>query len=280
MKPAVLAQRIAPMVSKLRCPRCRAAFALTEQSLICENRHCFDLSRRGYINLAPSHDQGAEKYDAELFDSRRMVFEHGFYQPVTEAIARMLPKEPALVLDAGCGEGFYARLFAAQFPQSRFVGLDISRDAITAAARAQSPADWLVADLKHLPFADGAADVLLDVLTPADYAEFARVLKPDGLMIKVVPGTDYLCEVRKAVSPWLRSGETYDNARVITHMKEHVDVTEEQEVRVTRALTAEESRAFLRMTPMTFSVPGEVLDTLSLDEITVHMHVFACRMKG
>ena len=279
MKPAVLAQRLQPLSASLRCPRCQAAFELTQQSLVCRNKHCYDLSRRGYINFAPSHDQNAEKYDAQLFDSRRTVFEHGFYQPVIDAIAKWLDGREGLVLDAGCGEGYYARRFAAQFPALQLIGLDISRDAITAAAREASAANWFVADLKHLPFADNCADVLLDVLTPADYAEFGRVLKQDGLLIKVVPGSDYLCEVRKAVAPWLRSGDTYDNTRVMDHLKEHADIVEETEVRVTRPLTEEESAAFLRMTPMTFSVPEETLQTLHLQQITVHMHVLKCRMK-
>jgi len=279
MKPAVLAQKLAPLMPVLRCPRCQSAFALNGTSLICENRHCYDLSKRGYVNLAPSHDQAAEKYDAELFDSRRLVFEHGFYQPIAEAIAQWLPDAPITVLDAGCGEGYYARLLAEQFPRAQLIGLDISRDAITAAAREPGRANWLVADLKRLPVADHSADLLLDVLTPADYAEFRRVIKPDGLMIKVVPGSDYLCEVRKAVAPWLRSGDTYDNTRVIDHLREHADILEECEVRLTRPLSSDESHAFLRMTPMTFSVPAEVLDTLELSQITIHMHVLKCRMK-
>lgn len=279
MKPAVLAQKLAPLMPVLRCPRCQSAFALSGASLICENRHCYDLSKRGYVNLAPAHDQAAEKYDAELFESRRMVFEHGFYQPVAEVIARHLPDTAVTMLDAGCGEGYYARLLSERFPQLQFIGLDISRDAITAAARERSGAHWLVADLKHLPVADSSADIVLDVLTPADYAEFGRVLRKNGLLIKVIPGSDYLCEVRKAVATWLRSGDTYDNSRVIEHLKEHADILEETEVRITRALTPDESRAFLRMTPMTFSVPAEALDTLSLGEITIHMHVLVCRMK-
>ena len=158
-------------------------------------------------------------------------------------------------------------------PEVRFTG------SAEDSARLPGQANWLVADLKHLPVADHSADVLLDVLTPADYTEFRRVLKPDGLMIKVVPGVDYLCEVRKAVAPWLRSGDSYDNTRVVEHMKEHADIIDQTVVRVTRPLTPEESRAFLRMTPMTFSVPADVLETLELSQITIHMQVFKCRMK-
>ena len=280
MKPAVLAGRLAPLLPILRCPRCGAAFSLNGSSLICEQKHCFDLSRRGYVNLAPGHDQSTEKYDAGLFESRRVVFESGFYAPVMDAIAALLPQQKITVLDVGCGEGWYARSLAQQFPQAELLGVDISRDAITAAAQGQSRANWLVADLKRLPVANGSIDVLLDVLTPADYAEFARVLKPDGMLVKVVPGSDYLCEVRKAVSPWLRSGDTYDNTRVMDHLRQNARILSDTEIRVTTPLTADQSRAFLRMTPMTFSVPAEVLDELTLAQITIHMHVLCCSMQA
>ena len=278
MKPAVLAKRLQPLLPFLRCPRCSETFHLTEQSLVCKSNHCYDLSKRGYVNLAPNHDQATEKYGAELFESRRLVFESGFYAPVMEGIARFLPTVSGLVLDVGCGEGWYARTLAERFPHLAFLGLDISRDAITAAARIQSSSNWLVADLKHLPVADSCAQVLLDVLTPADYTEFARVLRPDGVLIKVIPGSDYLCEVRRAVSPWLKAGDTYDNTRVVEHLKQKAQVIDEIEIHETSPLTPEQSRAFLHMTPMTFSVPEEALESLSIHQITIHMHVLCCRI--
>lgn len=278
MKPAELARRLSPLLPVLRCPRCASVFTLTDQSLVCQSGHCYDLSRRGYVNLAPAHDQSGEKYDGTLFESRRLVLEGGFYQPVLEAVCALLPADrPFTLLDVGCGEGYYARQITARFPMSQVLGVDLSRDAITAAARVPGRETWLVADLKHLPLADQSADIVLDVLTPADYEAFARVLKPDGLLIKAVPGADYLREIRQAVSPWLRSGAAYDNARVLEHLRAHARVVSGTEVRVTRPLTPELSRAFARMTPMTFSVPEEALNALSLSSITIHMHVLACR---
>jgi len=39
-------------------------------------------------------------------------------------------------------------------------------------------------------------DARTDVLTPANYDEFRRVLSPDGMLVKVYPGQDYLREIR------------------------------------------------------------------------------------
>lgn len=284
MKPAVLAGQLRPLLPSLCCPRCRNPFSLTEQSLICSDGHCFDLSRRGYINLAPSHDQSGEKYDAALFESRSCVLEAGFYAPVADAAIRCLeqafPEGAFTLLDVGCGEGYYARQLAGHFPSAHVLGLDISRDAITAAARQSHNAVWLVADLKHLPIADGCADAVLDVLTPADYAEFRRVLSPEGLLIKVIPGDDYLREIREAVAPFLRGGADYSGQRVLEHLFQHAQILSQQEIRHTLPLTPELSRAFLRMTPMTFSVPEDALQTISLSQITIHMQLLCCRMMG
>ena len=276
MKPAVLAQRLAPLMPVMRCPRCRSAFALNGASLVCQNRHTYDLSRRGYVNLAPSHDQNAEKYDAVLFDSRRLVFEHGFYLPVAEAIASALPHGPVTVLDAGCGEGYYTRLLAERFPQAQFIGLDISRDAVTAAAREQSPASWMVADLKHLPFADDCADVLLDVLTPANYDEFRRILSPDGLLIKVYPGSGYLRELRTA-----RGLAPYEEGQVDAYLREKAAIMVETRVTVTHTISDELWRDFVWMTPLMQDLSAEEKNAVAAKNagsVTIDLHVAACRL--
>lgn len=280
MKPAILAGRLSPLLHALQCPRCGGAFALTEQSLICENGHCYDLSRRGYVNLAPDHRQSGDKYDEALFESRGRVFAAGFYAPVRDALCAVLDgrSEPFTLVDAGCGEGYYARAVQARFPATQVVGLDLNRDAVALAARSAEHGGWFVADLKHLPVRSDAADVVLNVFSPADYAEFRRVLAPDGELIKVVPGPDYLREVREAVSGYLRGG-AYDNASVLAHLKEHAEVLSEMPVHSVASLTREASHDFLRMTPLTFSVPAEALERIVLGHITIDVRVLRCRMR-
>ena len=135
-----------------------------------------------------------------------------------------------------------------------------------------------MADLKRLPVKNGAADAVLSVFSPADYAEFRRVLAPDGELIKVVPGPDYLREVREAVAEHLRGG-AYDNASVLAHLRAHAQVLSETPVRFVAPLTPADSRDFLRMTPLTFSVPPEALERIALAQITIDVRVLRCRMR-
>ncbi|NCB05866.1 MAG: hypothetical protein EOM69_10155, partial [Clostridia bacterium] len=90
----------------LCCPLCGDALKTREgRSLACGQGHCYDLSKKGYVNLAPQRDQKGEKYDAALFAARERVFADGFYQPVLDAIARELPaQERFTMVDVGCGE--------------------------------------------------------------------------------------------------------------------------------------------------------------------------------
>ena len=168
-------------IEKLVCPVCGGTLVQQLNTIKCSQNHCFDIAKEGYVNLlAGKHKSGELMGDNKsMAKARRMFLQKDYYLPLAEFLSDYVAKNKCeTVVDICCGEGYYSRALAAQFPDSTFWGLDISRDAITAAARHGTAAHWLVADLKHIPFADASVDVLLDVLTPADYAEFGRVLKP------------------------------------------------------------------------------------------------------
>lgn len=102
-----------------------------------------------------------------------------------ERFARGLP-EGARVLDAGAGEGRYARYFARQ----RYCGTDL---AVGDAGWDYSRLDAL-ADLTALPFRTGAFDAAINVVTlehlpePARaLAEIARTLAPGGSLLLAAP---------------------------------------------------------------------------------------------
>ena len=283
MKLQFLAEKTHSILPLLQCPLCAEPFSLNDShSLICAHKHCYDLSRRGYINLAPDHDQQADKYSAALFECRQAVFQAGFYDPVMQAIGDAIRTffpagHPLAILDAGCGEGSYCHYLSRFFPQADIIGLDINRDAMIAAAKQATHAHWLVGNLSRLPIRNEGLHVLLDVLTPADYREFSRVLQPEGILLKVIPGKDYLREVRDCVRQDLHSGD-YENDRVFSHLQKHAHVLEQKTLYHTYPVTPAQAALFARMTPMTLGLPPESLESISFSTITIHLELAICRM--
>jgi SAM-dependent methyltransferase len=98
----------------------------------------------------------------------------------------------AVVLEAGCGEGYGARLLGER--AHRIVGLDYD-DLTTKHVRATyRTVDVVRGDLQRLPFADHSVDVVANLQViehlwdqPGFVAECARVLRPAGTLIVTTP---------------------------------------------------------------------------------------------
>lgn len=253
-------------ITLLRCPVCGAAFSKTCASLVCINGHTFDPSRKGYVHFVPN--ASPSQYDRDLFEARRRILEAGFYDAVIDAIRAGMPKEPNVVLDAGCGDG----TFTKRLQGKTTVGIDLSKDAIQLAARWGGPVLWTVGDLTKLPIADESVNVILNLFSPAHYAEFTRVLKPDGTLLKLVPGEGYLCEIRALMGDRLRK-ETYSNEAVVSHLSERLRITDRVPITYSLPLNAEQARDFIRMTPLTFGTCPETLDATELKQITIDVEL-------
>ena len=267
------------IIDLLRCPICRSALALRDRSLICANRHCYDVARQGHVNFVPN--QRGSFYTKALFESRAAVFAAGVFEPViaalSETIDALVPGEMPVLLDAGCGEGYYAK---AVCPGRRMlrIGLDLSKEAVRLAARGQSEASFFVADLKHIPLADHRCDVLLDVFTPADYAEFGRVLREDGVLIKLAPRSGYLHELREAAADQLRR-KAYDGSDVERYVHERMHVLTRRTITYTVDVTPELALHMARMTPMLAGVDLNRLDLSGVTRITVDETLYAGTVK-
>ena len=96
----------------------------------------------------------------------------------------------ARVLDAGCGSGYGTAILAAAEPAS-LIAVDVADEAVelTRAARGEA-ADARVADVRELPVADAAVDLVvcfevIEHVERRDEAvrEFARVLAPGGVLL-------------------------------------------------------------------------------------------------
>lgn len=106
--------------------------------------------------------------------------------------------EPVCIVDGGCGEGSHLAAIVAALKEQVTIafGTDIAKEGILSAAKHYTDVAWIVADLANMPFADNSVNVLLNILSPANYKEFERMLSHNGLVLKVVPQSRYLQELR------------------------------------------------------------------------------------
>ncbi len=119
--------------------------------------------------------------------------------PACRLLAR-LEVVPALFLDVGAGTGGSALAAAERWPKARIMALDASAGMLSVGKQrvaAERPGDtarfeWLVADARAMPLADGSVDVVASsfVLSlvddrPALLREMWRVLRPGGTVALV-----------------------------------------------------------------------------------------------
>jgi SAM-dependent methyltransferase len=116
---------------------------------------------------------------------------------IAAALGR-LGTRPRSVLDVGCGAGTNLELLATLYPASAFVGIDIEREPLTY-CRSDRAAPVLQADVRHLPFAAAAFDLItaLDTLEHVEddvavLEELFRACRPGGTLLLTVPAFPFL----------------------------------------------------------------------------------------
>ena len=187
----------------LLCPvrNCHLPLVREERRLLCARGHSFDVARSGYINLLqPQERRSKQPGDTPAtLRARRRLHDQGATGPLLHAIAELLTASTAdIVLDAGCGEGFYLATLARQTSFSAH-GIDISVPAIDAAARRYPECEWIVANAdRFVPYADRSFSIVLSITARMNASEFRRVLRDDGRLLVALPSPDDLIELRGA----------------------------------------------------------------------------------
>jgi 23S rRNA (guanine745-N1)-methyltransferase len=210
------------MLSILQCPVCCESLAPSVSGYRCVNQHTFDAAKQGYVNLLLSHRKHSKEPgdSPEMIQSRRKFLNRGFYDPLSSGINQVLRSvigrfedqahlegiEPISILDAGCGEGFYIENLKALLSQQekskstyQYYGVDIAKYAIRQATQRDKAIIWLVASIIDLPFAQASVDLAFSIFAPISFAEFSRILKPQGRLVMVTPGANHLKSLREVI---------------------------------------------------------------------------------
>lgn len=275
-------EKFARVEGALACPLCGAGVRLDGTALRCGGGHAFSVAAKGYANFVPNQ-RPLKGYDRAFFEARARFFGRGAYRHVLDGLLDVLAAldpAPRAVLDAGCGEGSYARAVAAApgLGGPTVFALDLAKDALQVASRGGSDVLWMVADVARIPLRGASVDCVLDVFTPANYAEFDRVLTPGGIVCKVVPSGAHLHELRHAARGIVRS-EDYANDRVADYFAEHYNVVARVPTSRTVALDEAARADLLAMTPLLFGADPADVARIELPAVTVAAEILVGRRR-
>src|SRR5205814_8207542 len=128
-----------------------------------------------------------------------------------------------IVLEAGCGDGFYLGTLARQTGFDAH-GVDISISAINSAARRYPECEWIVANAdRFVPYADRSFSIVLSITARMNTGEFRRILRDDGRLLIAIPAPEDLNELRgggrdlvaRTVETFAREFKLVDRSRAV-----------------------------------------------------------------
>jgi malonyl-CoA O-methyltransferase len=144
-------------------------------------------------------DAGATQYEKAAVLQREVC--HDMVQRLD-----VVTLQPKVILDAGCGTGRGVQALMKRYRDAQVIALDVS-PAMLQQTRKKS--GWwrkpllLCADAEALPLADSSVDLVFSSLmlqwcdVEKIFAEFHRVLRPNGLLMFSTFGPDTLKELRQ-----------------------------------------------------------------------------------
>jgi 23S rRNA (guanine745-N1)-methyltransferase len=197
-------QALAAVAAYVRCPVCAGSVRVGDDQVVCDRGHSFNIARQGYVSLVSGKGGPGTGDSAAMVLARESFLGGGHYRPVADALSALAARSgrggPGLVLDLAGGTGYYLARVLDALDGRLGACVDLSAPALRRAARAHPRAVALGADAwQSLPFADGAAALVLSVFGPRNAAEIRRVLAPDGTLLVATPGAGHLAELRQAL---------------------------------------------------------------------------------
>jgi len=214
----------------LACPIDGLALEVAEHGLACARRHNYNVSRHGYVNLLPvrlkpSKDPGDSR---EMVEARRAVLDHGVFEPFARALSSEVyasachtGKDLPLLVDAGCGEGYYTAALSTSLRNNHatedfaVLGVDISKWAITAAAKRHLYAAWAVGNNKRLPVLKGAASIITSLFGFETWHPWADLQSAGQIVVTASAGPLHLIELRKLIYETVKIHEVPDDTEAL-----------------------------------------------------------------
>lgn len=255
------------------CPKCKEQLNINANTITCKNGHSFDLARQGYVNLLmPNKRHSAAPGDSrEMVMSRRRFLESGKYKIFSDRLNEITAgligdSQKTSIIDCGCGEGYYDGRLCEYLDKLRInyelFGIDISKEAVKAAAGKYKQISFAVASTFDIPIKENTADIVLAIFSPMVENEFHRILKNGGYLIYAVPGVRHLMGLKETVYD-----KPYENMKKDTEYK-GFQLTDRRSAEGLLTVTGEEAVDLFKMTPYYYKSELSAVDKIRLkDEI-------------
>ncbi len=242
---------------KYKCPICSEELVIKDKTMVCANNHSFDRAKSGYFNLFITNSTNHGDNDL-MARARRDFLNKGYYQPLKQAIINTISDHnPQNLVDLACGEGYYTK----DFPINDKCGIDLSKKAITIAAKQDKATQYIIASIFKAPLYDHTIDCITTIFAPVAIDEINRLLRPGGIFILINPGIDHLYELKQAVYE-----DPYKNEET-TFNFEHLNLLEIKKVQGKINLeTNEDIKNLFTMTPYYLKTSRH--DAAKLDNIS------------
>ena len=188
-------------MAEIICPVCGKDLTETDISFICENNHCFDKAKEGYVNLlTSSHKPGGTIGDnKDMARNRHQFLSKGYFDALTEGIISFIKEKDIpcpTVVDICCGEGYYGDRIVENINCNMF-GFDLSKDMVRLAAKRKNGITYFVGNLARIPIKSSSVDIAMHLFAPFHENEFSRIIKDSGYILSVVAGENHLFELKE-----------------------------------------------------------------------------------
>ena len=195
------------------------------------------------LAIAHSFSKAAAHYDQSAILQRYLG-----YQLLDELPSSL--HDNSVVLDLGCGTGYFLNLLNMQYPSASVIGLDLSEGMLQHVKQQLHENSLVLGDAEQLPIKDNSVDIIFSNLTlqwchqfSHVLAEVYRILKPQGTFLFTTLCDGSLFELKRSwqsvdddihVNHFL-SSEIYqqligDSAFVVKQLKQVAEVTYHQTV--------------------------------------------------
>ena len=156
--------------------------------------------------------------------------------------------------------------------QSFIIGVDISKVGVECATDyVKSNFIPLVADLNYMPLENKSVDVILNILSPSNEKEMNRILKQDGIIIKVTPKKEYLYELREL----LHIKEYENELQIEKNIDKNYIILKKYAINARKELSEESMLNLINMTPLSKNYNYNKM----INEITIALNIYVLKVR-